>query len=164
MLSWEHRSPEPSRRKNGRVRDSGTVPFALFDLYRRADYLSFVSEPKFLADPEHVLFSYFGMLLRSAMESFVDSQEQLQSFIDEQKQSYDAGKKIRGESWDPSADVRARRHFRNFLIALQTSLILSLTLSHSSLRVGFRGFPSDALTFRASKCGLNALSRNSGRL
>jgi hypothetical protein len=49
------------------------------------------------------------------MESFVDSQEQLQSFIDEQKQSYDAGKKIQGESWDPSADVRARRHFRNFI-------------------------------------------------
>lgn len=105
-----------------RARDSGTIPIELFDLYRRADYLSFGSEPKFLADPEHVLFSYFGMLLRSAMESFVDSQEQLQSFIDEQKQSYDAGKKMRGESWDPSADVRARRHFRNFLIALQTSL------------------------------------------
>jgi hypothetical protein len=29
---------------------------------------------------------------------------------------------MRGESWDPEADVRARRHFRDLLIALQTSL------------------------------------------
>jgi hypothetical protein len=55
------------------------------------------------------------------MESCVESQEQFQSFIDEQKLTYDAGKKIRGESWDPGADLRARRCFRNF-IAVQTSL------------------------------------------
>lgn len=105
-----------------RARDSGAIPTELFELYRRARYLSFGSAPTFLADPDNVLFSYFGMLLRSIMESLVDSQEQLQSFIDEQKLTYDTGKKLRGESWDPSADIRARRHFRNFLIALQSSL------------------------------------------
>jgi hypothetical protein len=104
------------------ARDSGAIPIELFELYRRAHYLSFGSAPKFLADPDNVLFSYFSMLLRSVMESFVDSQEQLQSFIAEQKLTYDAGKKLRGEAWDPSADIRARRHFRNFLIALQSSL------------------------------------------
>jgi hypothetical protein len=105
-----------------RARDSGMIPPELFDLYRRAHYLSFGSAPRFLADTDNVLFSYFSMLLRSALESFVDSQEQLHSFVGEQKQSYDAGKKLSGESWDPSADIRARRHFRNFLIALQSSL------------------------------------------
>src|SRR6266481_5977515 len=104
------------------ARNSGKIPVELFDFYRRAHYLSFGSAPSFLADADNILFSYFSMLLRSVMDSFIESDEQLQSFIGEQKLTYDAGKKLRGETWDPSADIRVRRHFRNFLIALQTSL------------------------------------------
>ena len=62
------------------------------------------------------------MLLRSVMESLVDADQQLKSFVEVQKLAYDAGKKMRGESWDPTADARARRHFRDLLIALHSSL------------------------------------------
>jgi hypothetical protein len=105
-----------------RACDSASIPVELFRLYERAHYLSFGRAPKFLSDPDNVLFSYFGMLLRSLMESLVDSQEQARLFVQNQKLTYDAGKKIRGEAWDPEADVRARRNFRDLLIALQTSL------------------------------------------
>ena len=104
------------------ARDSASIPVELYNLYEKAHYLSFGSAPRFLGDPDNVLFSYFGMLLRSLMEALVDSNEQAQSFIVDQKLTYDAGKKLRGETWDPGADARARRHFRDLLIALQTSL------------------------------------------
>ena len=104
------------------ARDSGAIPVELYDLYRRADYLSFGSAPKFLRDSDNVLFSYFAMLLRSVMESLVGADEQLRSFIEDHKLAYDPGKKIRGEHWDPKADARARRHFKDLLMALQGSL------------------------------------------
>jgi len=56
------------------------------------------------------------------METLQDADLQVRSFIEVQKDAYDVGKKIRGETWDPSADARARRHFRDLLIALQSSL------------------------------------------
>ena len=104
------------------ARDSGSIPGELFDLYCRANYLSFGGATRFLTDSDNVLFSYFSMLLRSVMESLTDSKEQVRAFIETQRLTYDAGKKIRGESWDPEADTRARRHFRDLLIALQSSL------------------------------------------
>jgi hypothetical protein len=105
-----------------RAHSSGAIPAELYDLYRRADYLSFGRAPKFLRDNDNVLFSYFAMLLQSVMESLQDADEQLQSFIENQKLAYDYGKKIRGEHWDPEADAKARRNFRDLLIALQSSL------------------------------------------
>lgn len=101
---------------------SGAIPSPLFDLYRRAAFLSFGGASSFLQDSEHILFSYFSMLLRSVMESLVDADQQLTSFIEIQKHTYDAGKKISGEPWDPTADARARRHFRDLLIALHSSM------------------------------------------
>jgi hypothetical protein len=105
-----------------KARKSSSIPLDLYDLYEKAHYLSFGSAPKFLGDPDNVLFTYFGMLLRSLMESLVDSKDQAQSFIEDQKLGYDAGKRLRGETWDTGADARARRHFRDLLIALQSSL------------------------------------------
>ncbi len=104
------------------ARDSGAIPVELYDWHEKAHYLSFGSAPGFLADPDNVLFSYFGMLLRSVMESLVDFVQQVQSFIEEQKLTYDPGKTLRGETWVPGADARARRHFRDLLIALQSGL------------------------------------------
>jgi hypothetical protein len=104
------------------ARDSGAIPLELYGWYERAQYLSFGSSLGFLGDADNILFSYFGMLMRSVMESSVDSVHQVQSFVDEQKLTYDVGKKLRGETWDEGADVRSRRHFRDLLIALQTSL------------------------------------------
>jgi hypothetical protein len=74
------------------ARDSGSIPIELFDLYCRANYLSFGGATKFLTDSDNVLFSYFSMLLRSVMEGLTDSVAQLRGFIEDQALTYDAGK------------------------------------------------------------------------
>ena len=104
------------------ARDSGVLPPAVFALYSRASFLSFGGAPPFLSDDKRFLFSYFSMLLRSVKESLTDADEELKLFIEVQGQVYDPGKKIRGEPWDPTADDRARRHFRLLLLALQGAL------------------------------------------
>ena len=104
------------------ARQSGFLPAAVFELYRLNKFLSFGNAPPFLKDDDNILFSYFGLVLRSLMEACQDAGEQMKAFIESHKQSYDAGKELRGESWDKTADTRARRQFRDFLIALQTGL------------------------------------------
>jgi hypothetical protein len=102
--------------------NSQIIPSPLFSLYTKANYLSFGSAPLFLSDGENVLFSYFSMILRGTKESLVGAEEQLRLFAEAERQGYDPGKKFRGESWDTTADQRARRHFRYFLISLQSAL------------------------------------------
>jgi len=102
--------------------NSQLIPRELFNLYSRAGYLSFGAAPPFLCDKENILFSYFSMILRCIKESLVDADEQLRLFIEAESQGYDPGKKIRGETWDKTANQRARRHFRYFLISLQSVL------------------------------------------
>jgi hypothetical protein len=62
------------------------------------------------------------MVLRCIKESLVDSEDQLRLFVEAQAQGYDAGKRVRGETWDKTANQRARRHFRYFMISLQSAL------------------------------------------
>ena len=102
--------------------ESSAIPAPLFESYRNAGYLSFGAAPSFLRDGENVLFSYLTMILRSLLESLVDAHEQIPPFIEAQGRTYDLGKKARGEPWDPGADAKAKRHFRDLLIALQGSL------------------------------------------
>lgn len=104
------------------ARAAGFLPDSVFQLYSEANYLSFGSAPPFLRDDDNVLFSYFGLVLRAVMESLQDADEQVKAFREAQKQTYDPAKRLRGETWDPSADLRARRHFRDMLTALQTVL------------------------------------------
>lgn len=98
------------------------IPSALYDLYRRAHFLSFGAAPPFLSDEENLLFSYFGLVLRSVQESLIDAHEQLELFAAAHELVYDPMKKLRGERWEKGADRRERRHFRDLLIALHTSL------------------------------------------
>src|SRR5450755_1450136 len=100
----------------------GTIPPGLYDLYQRASFLSFGSAPRFLSDEHNLLFSYFGLILRSIQESLVDAHEQADLFAAAEGLSYDLIKRLRGERWEKGADRRARRHFRDLLIALQTTL------------------------------------------
>jgi hypothetical protein len=84
--------------------------------------LSFGAAPRFLTDADNLLFSYFGLVLRSVQESLVDAQQQEVSFASQQALVYDPMKQHRGERWEKDADLKARRHFRDLLIALQTAL------------------------------------------
>ncbi len=104
------------------ARDSMAIPSSLFQLYARAGYLSFGSAPAFLRDEGNILFSYFGMVLNSMLVSLVEASEEESAFIEAQARVYDPGKKARGESWDPSAAPRARRHFRYLVLSLQAAL------------------------------------------
>jgi len=105
-----------------KARNSKAIPGSLFKLYEDARYLSFGGGTRFLGDSENVLFSYFGMVLRSLMESLVEADQHLPSFVESQARTYDAGKKIRGESWDPDAHSAALRHFRGLLFSLHSAL------------------------------------------
>jgi hypothetical protein len=98
------------------------IPASLYDLYRRANFLSFGTAPRFLSDPENLLFSYFGLVLRSIQQSLVDAQDQANLFVSAHELVYDPFKQLRGERWEKGADKSQRRHFRDMLIALQTSL------------------------------------------
>lgn len=117
--SFQRREPEEDW---VHARDSQVIPLTLFSLYARANYLSFGSAPPFLSDSENILFSYFSMVLRSLKESLVDAEEQLRLYVEAQGQVYDVGKRVRGEPWDKTADQRAHRHFRYFLLSLQSAL------------------------------------------
>jgi hypothetical protein len=72
------------------------------------------------------------------MEALVDADAQLKSFVETHKLVYDAGKKIRGEPWDPTAGARARKHFRDLLIACHSSLDALADLTALFLLVVFR--------------------------
>ena len=69
------------------ARDSGVIPESLFKLYEAAGYLSFGAAPKFLADSDNVLFSYFTMLLRGLRQQLSDGAE----LLGELKQALKAG-------------------------------------------------------------------------
>jgi hypothetical protein len=101
---------------------SGTIPRGLYDLYERANFLSFGTAPRFLSDQDNLLFSYFGLSLRSILEALADASEQANLFVTAHQLVYDPLKKLRGEPWDKGAAKREVRHFRDLLIALQTSL------------------------------------------
>lgn len=119
VAPFERNAPEEEWRN---AVDAGTIPTGLYDLYQRASFLSFGKSPQFLLDGENLLFSYFGLALRSIQESLVDAGEQVNLFAAAHELVYDPMKEARGEKWEKSATKRELRHFRDLLIALQTSL------------------------------------------
>lgn len=123
--------------------EKGVVPSSLMRLYRRANFLTFGGAPKFLADADHQLFSYFALMLRGVKGSLTDADEELGGFDREEAKVYDYGKKFRGEPWDPEAPARSKRHLRLVLLSLCASLdciaeLTALLLPHTipSLKLG----------------------------
>lgn len=104
------------------ARDEGSIPSMLYELYVRANFLSFGASPNFLSDGEKTLFSYFSLVLRAVQESLVEGHEEAASFSAARELVYDPGKLRAGERWEKNASKRARRHFRDLLTALQTAL------------------------------------------
>jgi hypothetical protein len=125
MAPFERTVPEDAWLNAARDR---TIPSSLYDLYCRANFLSFGTAPRFLSDSENLLLSYFALAVRSIQEALIDAHEQIDPFIAAHQLVYDPMKEMRGEKWEKGADVRERRHFRDLLIALQTSLDASADL------------------------------------
>jgi hypothetical protein len=103
-------------------RDARVIPADLFNIYVRAGYLSFGRGTQFLGDDKNVLFSYFGLALRSVKEALEEAAEEFDLLIKAQELVYDPGKRMRGEKWDPGANKQMRKHFKRLLVNLQASL------------------------------------------
>jgi len=116
---FQHNAPEEEWLNAAK---DGAIPPGLYDLYQRANFLSFGAGPRFLSDEENLLFSYFGLVLRSVQESLVDGRDQIELFAAAHELVYDPIKQLRGERWEKGADKKERRHFRDLLIALHTAL------------------------------------------
>jgi len=112
-------APEPAWLQ---ARASGLIPEGLFKLYEAAGYLSFGAAPKFLAETDNVLFSYFGMLIRGLRRQLSEGAELLAELKQAHGQLYDPVKEAKGLPWDPTADQRAKRAFRGLLVAAYGSL------------------------------------------
>ena len=111
------------------ARDSSVIPINLFKLYEAAGYLSFDVAPKFLADPDHILFSYFAMLLRGIRQQLSDGAELLGELKEAHSLLYDPIKKAKGLPWDPTADRRSKRAFRELVVAAHSSLDMTADLA-----------------------------------
>lgn len=98
------------------------IPDALYELYRRTNYLSFGSAQGLLADQENLLFGYFSRLLRSIKDLCVEAREEVAEFERAMAESYNPGKKLRGEKWDRNADKRARRALKYLSVTLSGTL------------------------------------------
>lgn len=101
---------------------SGVLPEPLFRLYEQAQFLSFGAAPRFLRDPDNLLFSYFGMLVRGLHQQLQDAADLFEVLQVANQSGYTPVKKSRGLPWDPSADRRANRAFRDILTASYATL------------------------------------------
>lgn len=110
------------------AKSSDVIPESLFKLYEAASYLSFGAAPKFLADPDNVLFSYFAMLLRGLRQQLSEGAELLGELKQAQSLLYDPIKKAKGLPWDPTADRRSKRAFRELVVAAYSSLDMTADL------------------------------------
>ena len=108
------------------ARDSGLIPLPLFDLYRRANYLSFGSAPPFLRDGDNILFSYFGLMMRSLLGSLTDADSDTKKFLEADKETYYPGRHTDDPTWtrekSEATGKRATEAFRSLLMSLNASL------------------------------------------
>jgi hypothetical protein len=108
------------------ARDQGRIPSSLFDLYRRAGYLSFGSAPQFLKDDEGILYSYFALIVRSLMASLLDASEYIHELEELKTREYYPGKNNDDPTWTPEKSNKAAKSsydaFRNSLASLCASL------------------------------------------
>jgi len=112
-------TPEPTWLEG---RESGAIPEPLFRLYEQAKFLSFGAAPSFLADPDNLLFSYYGMLVRGLRRQLQESSDLVAVMHEAHSKVYTPIKKAKGMAWDPTADSRANQAFRDLLGAAYSTL------------------------------------------
>ncbi len=98
--------------------EAGKVPASLFKLYCKADYFSLGRAPRFLSDPDRVLFAYLKALGNGIREAFENAGNLLDELREAEKRHYTFFKEMRGEPWDDKAPPVSRRTFRYLLLEI----------------------------------------------
>ena len=94
----------------------GNLPESIFKFYCAASFFSIGSEPRFLQDPDRVLFGYLKAVVSGIRESLDEAAQLVDAIRAADARQYTPLKAIRGESWDAGAGYAVRRDFK-YLVA-----------------------------------------------
>lgn len=111
-------SPDAPEREWTEARDRSLIPKHLYRFYCLAGYFGFDRVPRFLDDPDRMLFSFLGGLVVGIRESFEEAHSLVNSIRADQGKGYSVVKRMRGEEYDHEADMRQRRSFRYLIVNL----------------------------------------------
>ena len=103
-------------------RNKSVLPEYLYRFYCLAGYFSIDKAPRFLNDPDRLLFSFLGGLAHGIRESLDEAHELAATIRSDQGKGYSPFKKMRGEQWDHEADTRQRRSFRYLIVSLASAM------------------------------------------
>ena len=104
------------------AREKSVIPEYLYKFYCLADYFSIDKAPRFLNDPDRMLFSFLKGLANGIRESLEEAHELAAAIRSDQGKGYSPFKKRRGERWDHEADTRRRRSFRYIIVSLASAM------------------------------------------
>jgi hypothetical protein len=108
------------------AKNTNQIPESLYEIYRKANYLSFGTAPPFLKDNDNVLFAYFGMILRGTMLFLVDANGYLVAFTEAAAENYYPGKRLEDPTWTRKKSELSQRRsseaFRDLLQSLTGAL------------------------------------------
>ena len=102
--------------------DRGIIPDSLFKFYCGADYFSFGKAPRFLSDPEKLLFPFVSNLARGILDSSIEAEDLLAEIRAAHERMYTPVKKITGVKWDDRANLKSQRNFKYLIVALSGML------------------------------------------
>jgi hypothetical protein len=138
------------------ARDRGTIPNNLYHFYCLTDYFSFDRAPRFLNDPDRLLFSFLGALAWGILESLGEAHALVDSIRSDQGKGYTPVKRIQGEEYDAEALTRQRRSFRYLIV----NLFAALDQLAEVVSIFFHGDIKDLTVGRASFTVLRGLARS----
>lgn len=115
-------SPTAPDREWAEARDRSLIPEQLYRFYCLANYFGYDRAPRFLADPERMLFSFLAGLVLGIRESCEEAHSLVTSIRSDDGKGYSPVKALRGETYDRLADVRQRRSFRHLILTLSGAL------------------------------------------
>ncbi len=115
-------SPGAPEREWTEARDRSQIPEHLYRFYCLAEYFGFDRAPKFLDDPERILFSFLAGLVRGIRESFEEAHSLVASIRADKGKRYSPVKELNREPYDREADERQRRSFRYLIVCLSGAL------------------------------------------
>ena len=104
------------------ARDKKIIPGSLYKLYIGADFFSLDKCPKFLVDDQRIIFSHLGASIDLVKSSFEDYHELLDLMKKYDADTYNPIKKLKNETFDPSAPKYFNRYFQLLLINMYSIL------------------------------------------